>query len=211
MLTKEQAEEIKKQIIKQIDSWKASDEKKEQAKKQILAMNEKGLEEFLIKNNLIRDAGPVDGAERKSEKKNVCPFCLIANGKIPSFIIEDGKNVVAVLEINPLSRGHILIIPKKHEKIEKIPSKAFTLAKKLARKIKSKLKAEEVSIQTTEINGHAVINVIPVYQGEELKKYRADEKELKELQEKLKTEKRRKSRKKKKKIKDLPTYPRRIP
>ena len=43
-----------------------------------------------------------------------CIFCQIVKKKIPAFIIAKNKNAIALLDINPVSDGHTIIIPKKH-------------------------------------------------------------------------------------------------
>lgn len=44
----------------------------------------------------------------------MCLFCEIANHNIPSDIVYEDEHVLAFLDINPVSKGHTLIIPKKH-------------------------------------------------------------------------------------------------
>ena len=43
-----------------------------------------------------------------------CIFCKIINGEISSYKVFEDDLVFAFLDINPLSKGHTLIIPKKH-------------------------------------------------------------------------------------------------
>ncbi|KAA8566268.1 hypothetical protein MFRU_019g00800 [Monilinia fructicola] len=51
-----------------------------------------------------------------------CIFCKIIKGDIPSFKLYESEKVLAFLDINPLSRGHALVIPKFHgEKLVDIP------------------------------------------------------------------------------------------
>ena len=45
---------------------------------------------------------------------NDCIFCKIIKGEIPSKTIYENEFVLAFMEINPVSDGHILLIPKKH-------------------------------------------------------------------------------------------------
>ena len=48
-----------------------------------------------------------------------CIFCKIISGKIPAKIIKETENSVAFLDAFPLTKGHTLVIPKKHhEKIQ---------------------------------------------------------------------------------------------
>jgi len=43
-----------------------------------------------------------------------CIFCKIIKGEIPSFKIYEDDKVIAFLDINPISPGHTLVVPKKH-------------------------------------------------------------------------------------------------
>ena len=43
-----------------------------------------------------------------------CIFCKIARKEIPAEIVYESDNFIAFLDANPCSRGHTLIIPKKH-------------------------------------------------------------------------------------------------
>ena len=39
-------------------------------------------------------------------------FTKIVNGEIPSYKIAEDENYFAFLDINPLQKGHVLVIPK---------------------------------------------------------------------------------------------------
>ena len=43
-----------------------------------------------------------------------CIFCKIASGKAPAEKIYEDEKTIAFLDIFPASRGHSLVIPKKH-------------------------------------------------------------------------------------------------
>jgi histidine triad (HIT) family protein len=43
-----------------------------------------------------------------------CIFCKIVRGEIPSAKVLENDDVLAFLDINPVSRGHTLVIPKAH-------------------------------------------------------------------------------------------------
>lgn len=52
-----------------------------------------------------------------------CIFCKIVAGQIPSVKIYEDVDVLAFLDIGPLSDGHTLVIPKKHyAKIHECPA-----------------------------------------------------------------------------------------
>ncbi|EXJ60366.1 bis(5'-nucleosidyl)-tetraphosphatase [Cladophialophora yegresii CBS 114405] len=51
-----------------------------------------------------------------------CIFCKIVKGDIPSFKLFENDKVLAFMDIQPLSKGHALVIPKHHgEKLTDIP------------------------------------------------------------------------------------------
>jgi histidine triad (HIT) family protein len=43
-----------------------------------------------------------------------CIFCKIARRELPSEILYENENVIAILDINPIHYGHALVIPKTH-------------------------------------------------------------------------------------------------
>jgi len=196
--TPEQVEEVKKQLLVEID--KLPNENKEQIKEYIKKLDEKGLEEFLKKNKIqYTETGisqePIVGEEEKLSDESKCIFCGITKGETSSYKIAETKKAIAVLEINPLSKGHIIIIPATHTTVEKMPKSALSLAQKIAKKLKKKLKPEDIKIETSSFQGHPMINVIPLYKNIPLKKTKAEDIELKKLQLKLETKKRAKRKK----------------
>ena len=90
------------------------------------------------------------GEEEGSSQTPKCIFCSILSESIPSYKIDENKDSIAILEINPVSKAHALIIPKEHiSTSEKIPQTAFSLAKKIVKKIKTKFKPKDVSISSS--------------------------------------------------------------
>ncbi|MFA4960855.1 MAG: HIT domain-containing protein [Candidatus Pacearchaeota archaeon] len=43
-----------------------------------------------------------------------CIFCRIARGEIPCHKICEDENFLTFLDANPFTKGHVLVIPKKH-------------------------------------------------------------------------------------------------
>ena len=43
-----------------------------------------------------------------------CIFCKIIKGEIPSYTIYEDDDVKVFMDISPISKGHSLVIPKKH-------------------------------------------------------------------------------------------------
>lgn len=194
VINPEQTDEIKKQLLQQIESSQL--ENKEQIKEYIKNLDEEQLEEFLKQNKIQLSE---DSKIETPQSAPKCIFCSIISNETPSYKIAENKKATAILEINPLSKGHVIIIPNEHISIEKLPKSSLGLAQKIAKKIKKKLKPEDVKIETASIQEHAIINVIPIYKSQKIEKRNASEEELKELQSILETKKR-KSRQSKQKI-----------
>ncbi|MBI5002593.1 HIT domain-containing protein [Candidatus Woesearchaeota archaeon] len=47
-------------------------------------------------------------------QKAQCPFCKIVKGEIPSKKVYEDDQLLAILDINPAAKGHLLIMPKEH-------------------------------------------------------------------------------------------------
>ena len=181
--TKEQAQEIKKQLYTEIKKMPNADHA--QIQEYIASLDEGQLEEFLATNNIQLDKTTTNTNEAKEQ----LIFQAIVAGKIPSYKIAENEKAIAILEINPLAPAHVLIIPKEKFTIEKIPKKAFSLAQKVAKKIQLKLKPIEVKIETFNLQGYAALNVIPIYNDKPLKKEKAKEEDLKKIQHMLEIKK----------------------
>jgi histidine triad (HIT) family protein len=70
-----------------------------------------------------------------------CVFCKIVNGEIPSYKVYEDENVLAILDISQATRGHTLILAKKHFKNlydidEETAAKVFSCVPKIAKAIK---------------------------------------------------------------------------
>ena len=202
MLSPEQISNIKKQIFQQIDSTFPED-KKEAAKKEIDSMNPEELEEFMEMNS------------KAGKQQQKCIFCSIVFGDIESYKIAENPEAVAVLEINPISKGHVLIIPKKHISSKKeLSPKVLELVDNVSERIKKNFSPIKISLEEKEMFGHFLIDLIPEYENEKRgEKKQAKKEELMELlkffQEKPKKEK--VSKPKTKKIKEKIWLPQRIP
>ena len=80
-----------------------------------------------------------------------CIFCKIVSGEIPSLKVYENDHVLAFEDINPVSSGHTLIIPKNHvENIWEISpedvSAVHLAARKIALAIKESLAATGMAL-----------------------------------------------------------------
>jgi histidine triad (HIT) family protein len=59
-----------------------------------------------------------DCLQRKSRisehASETCIFCKVIKKKIPSYKVYEDEKVYAFLDISPITKGHTLIVPKKH-------------------------------------------------------------------------------------------------
>ncbi len=96
-----------------------------------------------------------------------CIFCKIASKEIHSnFVYEDDK-FVAFFDINPVAKGHTLLVPKEHFRwFTDIPSplyeELFITAKKVADQLKADYKADFVRLGIVGKDvAHTHIHLIP--------------------------------------------------
>lgn len=133
-----------------------------------------------------------------------CVFCKIVDGKIPAKIIMESKNSIAFLDAFPVSKGHTLVIPKKHyEKLQFVSPEdnadLFGLVHKIIPKIDALTGASLMAIHNGKEAGqeipHVHIHLIPRHQSDSAgavhsmfaNRPKLTDSEFSNLQEKLKT------------------------
>ena len=80
-----------------------------------------------------------------------CIFCKIIRGEIPCFKVLEDADVLALMDVNPIAPGHVLVIPKHHAKdILETPldcvGKAFAGAGRAARAVQKTLAPDGINI-----------------------------------------------------------------
>ncbi len=102
-----------------------------------------------------------------------CPFCEIINKRAEANIVYESERVIALLDIEPINEGHVLIIPKLHEaSVDNMPIAILTEVMEVAQKIVKALKkvygADGYSIMQNGGEfcdfGHGHFHVFPRYQ-----------------------------------------------
>lgn len=174
MLTEEQASQIKRQIIDNINSTYPGD-KKASAIQLLESMNHEQLEQFILDNKMIKNVNP----------NQQCVFCSIISGDISGIKIAENQHATAFLEINPISQGHSIIIPKTHA--EKCPKGAYSLAEDISKKLNHVFSPKNIEIVPSNMFGHEILNVIPVYENETLQspRHSATHEDLEKVREQL--------------------------
>jgi len=168
--TEEEATKIKQQLLTQLDNF--PEDKREQIKKQINSMTTEQVEAFVEQNKLTHLSGQ-------------CIFCSITKGESKSYKIAENDSNIAILEINPLSKGHSLIIPLEHK--AGISESTKELAKEVSEKLEEKFSPKVIDSKEKNIMGHSLIELTPIYGGE-AERHQATEEELESLQEEITVE-----------------------
>jgi histidine triad (HIT) family protein len=115
-----------------------------------------------------------------SDRDPDCLFCKIAAGEIPATIIAEDERTIAFMDINPATRGHVLVIPRAHARdvheidTEDLKAVAAT-AQTVAGRAVERLGAAGVNLLNS--NGSAAwqtvfhfhMHVIPRYGGDPLR------------------------------------------
>ncbi|HYX09471.1 MAG TPA: HIT family protein [Bacteroidales bacterium] len=95
-------------------------------------------------------------------------FSKIVNGEIPSHKIAEDDNYYAFLDINPLAKGHTLVIPKKEvdylfDVEDDLLSGMMVFAKKVAKAIDKTMDCKRVGVAVLGLEvPHAHIHLIPI-------------------------------------------------
>ena len=108
-----------------------------------------------------------------------CPFCSIASKDIKSYIVYEDEHIISVLDINPSSRGHVLIFTKKHyNSIFELPEQEYSELMTVVRAVSYSLLlsqgATNVDILYTHelrkgsFTPHTIVHAIPRYQNDEI-------------------------------------------
>lgn len=96
-------------------------------------------------------------------------FTKIANGEIPSFKVAENEDYYAFLDINPLAKGHTLVIPKKVEDDyifsldEKTYEGLWAFARKVAVALKAAVPCKRVGVAVLGMEVlHTHIHLVPL-------------------------------------------------
>ena len=104
---------------------------------------------------------------------NDCIFCKIINGELPSKTVYEDDLIKVIMNINPNTNGHLLVLPKEHYiNIMDIPDEVVTHSLKVIREalfplLKEKLNCEGLTLAENNELGqeikHFHIHLIPRY------------------------------------------------
>ncbi len=122
-------------------------------------------------------------------------FTKIINGDIPSYKIAENDKFYAFLDINPLAKGHTLVVPKKEidyifNMEDNDLAEINVFAKKVAKAIEKVVECKRIGIAVIGLEvAHAHIHLIPINNVEDINfsrpKMKFSEHEYKDIADKI--------------------------
>jgi len=122
-------------------------------------------------------------------------FTKIVNGEIPCYKVAESDDFLAFLDIQPLTKGHVLVVPKVEVDYifdieDDLLGKMMIFSKQVARKIKLAYPCEKVGITVIGLEvPHAHIHLVPINSLVDMnfssKKLILDSIELQEIADKI--------------------------
>jgi histidine triad (HIT) family protein len=109
-----------------------------------------------------------------------CLFCKIVAGEIPATRVREDERTVAFMDINPATRGHLLVVPREHATdLLDLPGEDLAAcaaaAQELAARVSERLGADGVNLLNScgrvawQTVFHFHLHVIPRYAGDPLR------------------------------------------
>jgi histidine triad (HIT) family protein len=109
-----------------------------------------------------------------------CIFCKIVAGEMPAQIVDEDERTIAFMDISPATRGHLLVIPRRHARdlleIDPEDLEATVLAaQRMAKRVHERLGADGVNLLNSRGQAawqtvfHFHVHVIPRYDGDPLR------------------------------------------
>jgi histidine triad (HIT) family protein len=95
-------------------------------------------------------------------------FSKIISGEIPSYQIVADRDYVAFLDIHPVAKGHVLVVPKKEvdyifDLSDAVLADMIVFAKRVAKAMKQVIECRKIGVAVIGLEvPHAHIHLIPV-------------------------------------------------
>jgi histidine triad (HIT) family protein len=132
-----------------------------------------------------------------------CIFCKILDGELPGQLVQEDEHTAAFMDINPWTRGHLVVIPKNHsrnlfEVQDEDLAQTMAAAKRLAIRMRERLGCDGINLLNSAERAawqtiwHFHVHVIPRYDGDPLelptRPRRAGDEELAEVAREIRGE-----------------------
>jgi histidine triad (HIT) family protein len=109
-----------------------------------------------------------------------CIFCKIVAGELPAQIVEEDERTITFMDISPATRGHALVVPRRHARdllevgAEDLAA-TVAAAQRMTQRVHDRLDADGVNLLNScgraawQTVFHYHIHVIPRYTGDPLR------------------------------------------
>lgn len=139
---------------------------------------------------------PPEDREQLMGGQQQCPFCLMVQGQIPVKKVYEDDICLAILDINPANKGHILLFPKTHYQLlaqadDNEVAHLFKIANKLSTAVFEAVEAQGTNILVAngpvagQTSPHVLINIIPRFEKDKVsigwQPQKIDEKEMEDI------------------------------
>jgi histidine triad (HIT) family protein len=109
-----------------------------------------------------------------------CIFCKIIAGELPSQTVDEDERTVAFMDINPATRGHLLVVPRNHARdLLEISAEDLTATmatvQRVARRVSERLSPAGINLLNScgaaawQTVFHFHVHVIPRYEDDPLR------------------------------------------
>ena len=95
-------------------------------------------------------------------------FSRIISGEIPCYKVAESESCIAFLDVNPLAKGHVLVVPKKEMDYifdidDELYLDLFVFAKKVAKAIQKIVPCTKIGMSVIGLEvPHAHIHLVPI-------------------------------------------------
>jgi histidine triad (HIT) family protein len=107
-----------------------------------------------------------------------CPFCAIVAGTVPAFRVVDSADGAGFLDIRPVFKGHVLVVPRPHvSQLTDLPAELlpgyFALVQRVAAAVPAALGAQGTFVAMNNVVSQSVphlhTHVVPRTKGDGLR------------------------------------------
>jgi histidine triad (HIT) family protein len=109
-----------------------------------------------------------------------CIFCKIIAGELPAEFVDSDPQTVAFMDISPATRGHLLVVPRRHardllEISHEDLDATLAASQRLARRVTERLGADGVTLMNScgaaawQTVFHFHVHIIPRYEADPLR------------------------------------------
>ena len=121
--------------------------------------------------------GEKKGKAEKRSKTSPCVFCRIVAGKAEAYRVYEDELSLGILDINPFTRGHCLVLSKRHvpwwhDLTEEETKSLFSVSRIIAQKLKKALNPDFVCMYARGRRiPHTHIFLVPTFGGDMLDRF----------------------------------------